>query len=66
MVEMRRRKEGRETGGDQALLPEGVVLRPPATLDDLKADTEYGPEGAKEFAALIRALRQEGGRPTTL
>ncbi len=50
-------------GGNVVLLPSDVVLRPPVTLDDLRADTEYDPEGADEFVALIRALRQEGSRP---
>jgi len=52
-----------ETGGDQVRLPAGVILKPPVTLDDLKTDTEYDPEGAEEFVALIRALRKEGSRP---
>jgi hypothetical protein len=47
-------------------LPLGVVLRPPVSLDDLKADTELDPEGAEEFAILIRALRNEGPRPVSL
>jgi len=52
-----------ETGGDQVRPPAGVILKPPVTLDDLKTDTEYDPEGAEEFVALIRALRKEGSRP---
>jgi hypothetical protein len=63
---MARTVEGTKTGGNQALLPRGVVLRPPVTVDDLKSDTEYDPEGAEEFVALIRALREEGSRPVTL
>ena len=63
---MERKTEGIETGANQALLPPGVVLRPPVTVDDLKADTEYDPEGAEEFVALIRTLREEGSRPVTL
>jgi hypothetical protein len=34
--------------------------------EDLKRDTEYDPEGAEEFVALIRALRKESSRPTNL
>jgi hypothetical protein len=63
---MAERMEGTETRGDQVRLPEGLVLRPPVTLDDLKADTEYDPEGAEEFVALIRALRKESPRSVTL
>lgn len=47
-------------------LPTGVVLKPPVSVEDLKTDTEYDPEGAEEFVALIRALREEGSRPLTL
>ncbi len=43
--------------------PAGVILKPPVTMEDLKSDTEYDPEGAEEFVALIRALRKEGNRP---
>jgi hypothetical protein len=35
-----------------------MALRPPVTIEDLKADTEYDPEGAEEFVAFIRAARQ--------
>ena len=52
--------------GDQVRLPGGVVLKPPVSVEDLKTDTEYDPEGAEEFVALIRALRKEGSRPATL
>ena len=58
--------ELREPGGNRVTLPLGVVLRPPVSLDDLKADTELDPEGAEEFAILIRALRNEGPRPVSL
>ena len=58
--------EGTETGGDQIRLQPGVAFRPPVSLDDLKVDTEYDPQGAEEFVALIRALRKEGPRPVTL
>lgn len=53
------RNDKNETGRNQARLPAGVVLRPPVSLDDLKADTEYDPQDAEEFVALIRALRNE-------
>ena len=58
--------EQEEAGGDQVRLPAGLVLKPPVSAEDLKADTEYDPEGAEEFVALIRALRRAGSRPTTL
>jgi hypothetical protein len=35
-------------------------------MDDLTTGTEYDPEGAEEFVALIRALRTEGSRPVHL
>jgi hypothetical protein len=57
--------EGTETGGDHVRLPAGVVLRPPVSVEDLKTDIEYDPEGAEEFVALIRALRKEGSRPVS-
>ena len=63
---MSRRTEQEEAGGDQVRLPAGVVLKPPVSAEDLKADTEYDPEGAEEFVALIRALRRAGSRPTAL
>jgi hypothetical protein len=62
---MSRRTEQEEAGGDQVRLPAGVVLRPPVTAEELKADTEYDPEGAEEFVAFIRTLRRAGSRPTT-
>jgi len=46
--------------------PPGVVLRPPVTIEDLKTDIEHDPEGADEFVALIRALRQEGSPELSL
>jgi hypothetical protein len=61
---MPQRTEGTEAGGVQ--LPPGVVLKPPVTLEDLKADTEYDPKGAEEFGALIRVLRTERARPVAL
>ena len=63
---MSRKTEQEEAGGDQVRLPAGVVLKPPVSAEDLKADTEYDPEGAEEFVALIRALRRAGSRPTAL
>ena len=36
------------------------------SLDELQTDTEYDPQGAEEFVALIRALRKEGSRPVAL
>lgn len=47
-------------------LPAGLVLKPPVSLEELKTDTEYDPEGAEEFVALIRALRKESARPVAL
>jgi hypothetical protein len=63
---MANRTDKAETGGDQVRLPAVVVLKPPVSLDELKTDTEYDPEGAEEFVALIRALRKEGSRPVAL
>ena len=57
---MANRTDKAETGWDQVRLPAGVVLNPPVSLDELKTDTEYDPEGAEEFVALIRANRNEG------
>ena len=57
---------GAETGKDQVLLPAGVVLKPPVSAEDLKTDTEFDPEGAEEFVALIQALRRNGSRPVSL
>ncbi len=53
-----------ETGREQMRLPSGVVLGPPVSIEDLKTDTEHDPEGAEEFVALIRALRDESLRST--
>jgi hypothetical protein len=63
---MPQRTEGNETAGDQVRLPASVVLKPPVSVEDLRTDTEYDPEGAEEFVALIRALRREGSRPVNL
>jgi hypothetical protein len=63
---MAQRADKMETGANQVRLPAGVVLKPPVTLENLKRDTEYDPEGAEEFVALIRALRKESSRPTNL
>ena len=65
-IEMRHKAEGKESGAPGLRLPTGVFLKPPVSEEDLKADTEYDPEGAEEFVALIRALRKEGSRPVTL
>jgi len=56
---MPQRADNAETGADQVRLPAGLVLKPPVSLEDLTADTEYDPEGAEEFVALIRALHKE-------
>jgi hypothetical protein len=63
---MPQRTEGADTGEDQVRLPAGVVLKPPASAEDLKTDTEFDPEGAEEFVALIQALRKNGSRPVSL
>ena len=63
---MPQRAHKTETGGDDARLPAGVVLKPPVSMEDLKKDTEIDPEGAEEFVALIRALRRESSRPVAL
>jgi hypothetical protein len=63
---MPQRAYNTESGADQARLPAGLVLKPPVSLEDLKTDTEYDPEGAEEFVALIRALRKESSRPVAL
>ena len=63
---MPQRTYNAETGADQVRLPAGLVLKPPVTLEDLRTDTEYDPEGAEEFVALIRALREESSRPVAL
>src|SRR6266516_772336 len=54
-IEMRHKAEGNESGPPGLRLPTGVFLKPPVSEEDLKADTEYDPEGAEEFVALIRA-----------
>ncbi len=63
---MGQRTPGTDAGTGQARFPAGVVFKPPVTVEDLKTDTEYDPEGAEEFVALIRALRNEGSRSVTL
>jgi hypothetical protein len=63
---MPQRTEETRTVGDQVRLPQGIVLRPPVTALELKTDTEHDPQGAEEFVALIRALRNEGSRSVTL
>jgi hypothetical protein len=39
---------------------------PPVGIQDLKKDTEHDPQGAEEFVALIRQLRQSEARPGKL
>jgi len=63
---MPQRADNAETEVDQVRLPAGLILKPPVSLEDLKTDTEYDPEGAEEFVALIRALRKESSRPVAL
>lgn len=63
---MANRTDKAETNVGQVRFPAGVILKPPVSLDELKTDTEYDPEGAEEFVALIRALRKEGSRPVAL
>ena len=63
---MQQKTDGADALGEKVRLPAGVVLQPPVSTEDLKADTEYDPEGAEEFVTLIRALRQERARPVTI
>jgi hypothetical protein len=63
---MPQKTKNRKTAASRVTLPKGVVLLPPVSIDDLKKDTEHDPEGAEEFVALIRALRQPVFRPVTL
>ena len=63
---MTRKSQQEEAGDNQFRLPAGVTLKPALSAEDLKADTEYDPDGADEFVALIRALRKEGSRPIAL
>ena len=58
--------EGTEADGDQVRLPVSVLFKPPVSAEDLKTDTEYDPEGAEEFVALIRALRKESSHSGAL
>jgi len=53
---MPRRTEPKETPRDQVQLTADLAVKPPVSIEDLKADTEQDPEGAEEFVALIRAL----------
>jgi len=62
MIEMPEGTQPSEPDRNPPTLPSGVLLRPPVSLDDPKADTELDPEGAAEFVVLIRALRSEGSR----
>jgi hypothetical protein len=63
---MPQRADKAETGTDQVRLPAGLTLKPPVSMEDLQIDTEYDPEGAEEFVAMIRALRKESSRRTAL
>jgi hypothetical protein len=63
---MAQRTEGTRTGRDRVRLPAGIVLKPAVSAEDLKTGAEYDPEGAEEFVALIRALREQGSRPVSL
>jgi hypothetical protein len=63
---MSQRADNTETSGNEVRLPAGVILKPPVSIDELRADTEYDPEGAEEFISLIQALRNEGHRPIAL
>jgi len=56
---MPQRADNKEIATDRVRLPAGLVLKPPVSLEDLTTDTEYDPEGAEEFVALIPALRKE-------
>ena len=47
-----------EAWADKGRRPAGIALKPPVSIEDLKADTEYDPEGAEEFVAFIRATRR--------
>jgi len=66
VIEMPREIEGTESTGKHISLPANLVLKPPVSVEDLKADTEHDPKGAEEFVALIRALRKEGSRTVAL
>lgn len=63
---MRRKAKPKREAADWVCFRARVVLKPAVSLDDLKTDTEFDPEGAVEFVTLIRALRKEGARPVTL
>jgi hypothetical protein len=63
---MPQKTENARTTEDRVTLPKGVVLLPPVSIYDLKKDIEQDPEGAEEFVALIRALRQPVSRTVTI
>jgi hypothetical protein len=63
---MPRETEPKDAGKDRVRLPAGLVLKPPVSVEDLRADTEQDPDGAEEFVALIRVLRKESPRPLAL
>jgi hypothetical protein len=54
-----------KTKGVAIKLPRSVVLLPPVSIDDLKKDIEHDPEGAEEFVALVRTLRNAVSSPIT-
>ena len=64
--EMPQQTDSTATDAGRVKLPKGVVLLPPVSIDDLKMDIEHDPEGAEEFVALVRALREPLSRPVTL
>jgi hypothetical protein len=63
---MPQRADKAETGADQVQVSAGLILKPPVSMEELQTDTEYDPEGAEEFVALIWALRRESSRPAAL
>ena len=64
--EMPQETKSTETATSLVRFPKGFVPLPPVSMDDLKRDTEHDPEGAEEFVASIRALRQSDSRTVTL
>jgi hypothetical protein len=53
-------------GNEPGKAPEGFCPLAALSMDDLKKDTEHDPEGAEEFVALMRQLRQPDSRPVKL
>ena len=60
--EMQQETESTGIETSRARFPGDLVLLPPVSTDDLKRDTEHDPEGAEEFVALLRQLRQTDSR----